>query len=198
MQRSTGTMVVAAAFVLAACGSTTLTDVWKAPDTARLQFKKVSVVAISNDITWRRTIEDELVRRIRDVQAVASYQFFADGEPRAWEAARERLKAAGFDGLVSFRLAGIDKQQTYVPPVYANRGVGGYWGYAWPAVYSPGYTVTDTLVQVETLVYELGDDKLVWASRSRSFNPANAKDLVNEVVDAVRDEMRKQGLIGSR
>jgi hypothetical protein len=58
--------------------------------------------------------------------------------------------------------------------------------------------VTDTLVQVETLVYELGDDKLVWASRSRSFNPANAKDLVNEVVDAVRDEMRKQGLIGSR
>jgi hypothetical protein len=138
MQRSTGTMVVAAAFVLAACGSTTLTDVWKAPDTARLQFKKVLVVAISTDITWRRTIEDELVRRIRDVQAVASYQFFADGEPREWEAARERLKAAGFDGLITFRLAGVDKQQTYVPPVYANRGVGGYWGYAWPAVYTPG------------------------------------------------------------
>ena len=194
MQRSTGTMAVAAVFVLAACGSTTLTDVWKAPDTARLQFKKVAVVAISQDITWRRTIEDELVRRITDVQAVASYRFFADGEPRDWEAARERLKAAGFDGLVTFRLAGVDKQQTYVPPF---RGAGGYWGYAWgPAVYSPGYTVTDTLVQVETLVYELGDDKLVWASRSRSFNPANAKDLVNEVVDAVRDEMKKEGLIG--
>jgi hypothetical protein len=196
MQRSTGMMVVAIALVLAACASTTLTDVWKAPDTARLQFKKVLVVAISADITWRRTIEDELVRRIRDVQAVASYQFFADGEPRDWEGARERLKAAGFDGLVTFRLAGVDKQQTYVPPVYASRGVGGYWGYAWPAVYTPGYTVTDTLVQVETLVYELGDDKLVWASRSRSFNPANAKDLVNEVVDAIRDEMKKQGLIG--
>ena len=196
MQRSTGMMVVAAAFVLAACGSTTLTDVWKAPDTARLQFKKVLVVAISKDITWRRTIEDELVRQIRDVQAVASYQFFADGEPRDWAGARERLKAAGFDGLVTFRLAGVDKQQTYVPPVYASRGIGGYWGYAWPAVATPGYTVTDTLVQVETLVYELGDDKLVWASRSRSFNPANSKDLVNEVVDAVRDEMKKQGLIG--
>ena len=196
MQRSTATMVVAAAFVLAACGSTTLTDVWKAPDTARLQFKKVLVVAISKDITWRRTIEDELVRRIRDAQAEASYQFFADGEPKDWETARERLKAAGFDGLVTFRLAGIDKQQTYVPPVYASRGIGGYWGYAWPAVATPGYTVTDTLVQVETLVYELGDDKLVWASRSRSFNPANSKDLVNEVVDAVRDEMKKQGLIG--
>jgi len=191
MQHSTGTMVVAAAFVLAACGSTTLTDVWKAPDTARLQFKKVLVVAISKDITWRRTIEDELVRRIRDVQAAASYQFFADGEPRDWEAARERLKAAGFDGLVTLRLAGVDKQQTYVPPVYAQ-GVGGYWGH------SPGFTVTDTLVQVETLVYELGDDKLVWASRSRSFNPANAKDLVNEVVNAVRDEMKRQGLIGER
>jgi hypothetical protein len=196
MQRSTRTMVVAAAFVLAACGSTTLTDVWKAPDTARLQFEKVLVVAISKDITWRRTIEDELVRRIRNVQAVASYQFFADDEPRNWDGARERLKAAGFDGLVTFRLAGVDKQQTYVPPIYANRGVGGYWGYAWPAVSTPGYTVTDTLVQVETLVYELGDDKLVWASRSRSFNPTNAKDLVNEVVDAVRHEMKKQGLIG--
>ena len=144
MQRSSRTMVVAAAFILAACGSTTLTDVWRAPDTARLQFKKVLVVAISKDITWRRTIEDELVRRTRDVQAVASYQFFADDEPRDWATARERLKAAGFDGLVTFRLAGVDKQQTHVPPVYASRGVGGVLGVRragclQPGIYRDGY-----------------------------------------------------------
>jgi hypothetical protein len=196
MRRSTGLMAITAACILTACGSTTLTGVWKAPDTGRLGFKKVLVTAISDDITLRRTIEDELARQIQGAQAEASYRFFGDSEPRDWEAASSRLKAAGFDGLVTFRLIGVEHQQTYVPPVYAARGAGGYWGHAWPAVYSPGYLRTDRLVQVETFVYELAGDKLVWASRSRTINPANAKDLVSEVVDAVRQEMKKQGLIG--
>ena len=38
-------------------------------------------------------------------------------------------------------------------------------------MYSPSYLRTDTIVNVETLVYDLKADKLVWAGKSESKNP---------------------------
>ena len=72
-------------------------------------------------------------------------------------------------------------------------GFGPYWGYGWGTAYSPGYLTTDTIVSVETLVYSLTDDKLLWASSSRTTNPGNLDQLIREVADATAKEMAKQG-----
>jgi hypothetical protein len=74
-------------------------------------------------------------------------------------------------------------------------GFGPYWGYGWNSVYSPGYLSTDTIISVETLVYSLTDDKLLWASTSRTTNPGNLDQLIREVADATANEMAKQGLL---
>ena len=47
---------------------------------------------------------------------------------------------------------------------------GGFYGYGWGAAYSPGYLRTDTIVHVETLVYDLNQNKLVWAGQSKTRN----------------------------
>jgi len=98
------------------------------------------------------------------------------------------------------RVVGKDQKITYTPgyattlPVYYN-GFGPYWSYGWQTVYEPGYLQNDTVVSVETLVYSLEKDKLLWASESRTTNPASLGTLVNEVADAVAKEMSKQGLL---
>ena len=60
---------------------------------------------------------------------------------------------------------------------------------------SPGYLRTDTIVNVETLVYDLKADKLVWAGKSESTNPDRVDTLIKELVAAAAAEMKKQGLI---
>jgi hypothetical protein len=45
---------------------------------------------------------------------------------------------------------------------------------------------------VETLVYSLNRDELLWSSMSRTINPRHIDDLVNEVAHATAKEMVKQ------
>jgi hypothetical protein len=61
--------------------------------------------------------------------------------------------------------------------------------------YSPPSVRTDTEVSIETLIYSLNSDKLLWAATSRTTNPENLASLVDEVADAVANEVVKQGLI---
>jgi hypothetical protein len=50
-------------------------------------------------------------------------------------------------------------------------------------------------VSIETLIYSLNNDKLLWAGTSRTSNPAGLSSLVDEVADAVAREVVKEGLI---
>jgi hypothetical protein len=72
---------------------------------------------------------------------------------------------------------------------------GPYYAYGgWPA-YDPGYVRVDTYVRVETNVYSLPDDRLVWASASRTENPGSVRSLVSDTAKAVAKSMRSQGLV---
>ena len=62
-------------------------------------------------------------------------------------------------------------------------------------VYSPGYLVQDKVVTMDTNVYSLAEGKLVWASRSATYNPMKIPQLVDEIATATTSEMKKQKLI---
>jgi hypothetical protein len=61
--------------------------------------------------------------------------------------------------------------------------------------YDPGYLRTDTLVYVETLVYDLRQDKLVWAAQTKTMNPSKVESFISELVAKAASEMRKEGVI---
>jgi hypothetical protein len=62
-------------------------------------------------------------------------------------------------------------------------------------VQRPGYVVTDRVVSVETTIYSLNDDKLLWAARTRTLNANSSTKFVDETVDAVVRALRGQRLI---
>ena len=53
-------------------------------------------------------------------------------------------------------------------------------------------------MRVETLVYDLEADKLVWAGLSESTNTSRAETLIKELVAGAAAEMKRQGLIRPR
>ena len=74
------------------------------------------------------------------------------------------------------RVVGRDKETSYVPPTFT-----GYRGGMWPMAYEPGYTVTDTHVSVETRVYSVGQDRLLWSGKSVTTNPTKVDAFVKEL-----------------
>jgi hypothetical protein len=164
---------------------------WRDPNATSVHFNRVLAVAPSHDPVLRRSAEDELVRRIGPDRAVQSYRFFTEAQLADRQALQQRAQQLGFDGMVVFRVANVQREATWVP--------GTYWGpyYAiggWP-MWDPGYVRTDTVVSVETDVYSVPDDRLVWASRSRTYDPRSMQHLVDDVTKAVGKQMRKQGLL---
>jgi len=193
----------AALLVLCACvGNTTFTSTWKSPDVSGLTpvGKTIVAVFVSRDESQRRGGEDAMVADLNRFGAhgIPAYTLVPSGTKPDAQAAQAAFKQAGASAVVVMRVVGKDQQITYTPggpsPAYYG-GFGPYWGYGWGAAYDPGYLRTDTVVSVETTVYSLERDKLLWASQSRTTNPDNLPALVSEVADATANEMVKQGLL---
>ncbi len=194
-----GTVVL----VLSACvPTTTFTSTWKTPDAQAVSpvGKTVAALFVTRDESKRRAAEDILAADLtaRGAHGIASYTLVPNAQRGDVEAVKAKLKQAGIQGVVVMREVGKDQQITYRPgyvvPVYYG-GFGPYWGYGWTAVYDPGYLQTDTYVSVETLIYSLRQDKLLWAGTSRTSNPSNLDKLIQEVADAAAKEMTRQGFL---
>jgi hypothetical protein len=198
-------LVAAAALAAAACTSTTFNSTWKAPGAGPLNFKgkKVAALVISKEEGVRYGAEDALAQEItrQGAVGVAAYGLIPKELTQDKEKAKEFLAKAGVAGVVAMRAVGKDQQISSSPatyyggPYYATFWGGGYYGWGWGGVYDPGYVRTDTIVYVETLVYSLEQDKLVWAGRSQTTNPSKVGDFIKELTVKAAGEMKKQGLI---
>lgn len=50
------------------------------------------------------------------------------------------------------------------------------------------------MVNVETFVYSVDEDRLLWAGLSESFNPTDVEKAVDGIAEAVSRELRREGL----
>lgn len=198
-------LVVLAAASALGCASTSFQSTWKAPGAGPLNFKgkKVAALVISKEEGVRYGAEDALAREItaRGAIGVPAYGAIPKELTQDKEKAKEFLAKAGVVGVVAMRVVGKDQEISsspatyYASPYYSTFWGGGYYGYGWTGVYDPGYVRTDTIVSVETLVYSLEQDKLVWAGRSETTNPSKVGPFIQELTAKAASEMKKQGLI---
>jgi len=195
-------LIGVAALCLSACGSTTFVSTWKAPDAQRVDpaGKTIAALVIASDPKRRRDAEVYLAHEltIRGANGVAAYTLIGLDHPTV-DYARTRFKEAGVEGVVVMRLISHDQRVIVDPGGFSGSAYttfGSYYSsYGMEVSYSTGSVQTDTEVTIETLLYSLRQDKLLWAGVSRTSNPEGLQSLVTEVADAVASEVAKQGLI---
>jgi len=175
------------------CASTEMTNTWVDPSVQGVPLSKVAVIALSKDPGLRRMAEDAAASQMAKAQAVPSYQVLGDTDLRNRQAVQAKLLAAGFNGVLVMRLAGVTEQSSPVAAPYGT--FGGYYDWATGMVYAPGYMQTDTIVHVISNLYSLPEDKLVWSGTSSTFNPASTRDVMDGVSKAVAKSMTKDRVI---
>ena len=170
---------------------------WVYPETGPLQFEKVMALVLVQDKFVRQSGDEEMVRQIKQADAIASYTVLSDRELANEAQLREVVAASGVDGVIVMRPVYDQQEVSYVPgsypaPYYSFYG---YYSWAYPVVYSPGYYRSDRLVGVETTIYDAETGKLVWSGVSQTSNPKDVKKLVAATAKAVRKVMKKYGFI---
>ena len=185
--------------LLAACAPTTeVLNSWADPSAGQVRFKKMLNVCACKDEAMRRTVEDQLSKRITG--STSSYTILSQDDLQDRESAKAKVKAGGYDGAVVMVLVSVDRTQTYVPgSAYAvpapYTSMYGGWGYGWSTYYDPGYVDTDQLVDFNTNVYRVQDEKLIWASRTQTTDPTSVGSMVDEIISANISEMKKQKVL---
>jgi len=167
-----GGAVIALAAMTSCAPATQLTQSWAEPTAAGKTYQKIVVVGATERAPTRHRFEDAFVTalKMRGVTAIPSYSVAGDGRLDK-EAAAAKLQEVGADAVIVTRLVDQESYQEYYPPTYSTVAApsayyGGWYGYyslGYTYETSPGYTVQNKVFRVETNLYDVKNDKLLWS-----------------------------------
>jgi hypothetical protein len=202
MKKSTLFVCLIATIMTVACSSTKITSSWREPDKTLTisQLNKVLVVALFNNETNRHKAEDQMAGYLNG-KGVVSYNYFSDKFNRTNEdAIRESIAAAGFDGVVTMRLIDVEKEKIYLPsnqPLYPaySRNFPAYYYRNYGYSQQPEYYRTTRIYTVETNVYSIKENKIIWTALTKTTDPEGVNKLTGEIAKVVYKHMVKEGFL---
>jgi hypothetical protein len=182
---------------LVGCSSTSFVSTWRAPDATVIDTRgaRVAAVVMMQGEASRRAAEDRLAAEIsaRGAQGIASYRLLPTQPVMDEAQARQVLEREQIKGVVVLRPVNVQQKLVAEDPMYGGYW-GGYYGYGWGHSYGTELR-TDTIVSIETLIYSLEQNKLIWGGQSKTTNPQNVDQLVSEIAAAAADELKREGLV---
>jgi hypothetical protein len=204
-------LVIVAALLLPACDETEFESTWQDPKAfyADLPRERTAAFLLSKNLAVRRSFEEHLARDLsmNRIRAVPGYRLLPDADVTNKDEILAGLQRKNVDNAVFMQIVAREKEVTWVPgtvwypgPFYdpflwyggVFRGPGGFHG---GFFYDPGFYRVNTIVSVETLLYSLPDGRLLWAGLSKTINPDEVDDFVEDLVDETVKEMNKTGIL---
>lgn len=159
----------------------------------------MAAVVISSDDSLRVSGEEALAREItaRGPEGVAAYRIIPREELEDPAKARVWFERTGVSGVVTMRVVGVEKETSYSSVAWTTsyyQSFSNYYMTSWRTV-TPLGRREDTVVAVETMLYDVGEGKLLWASVSNSTNPKQIATFMEGLVAVVVEELQNRGLV---
>ncbi len=187
-------LIILASF-FTSCNSTKIVSAYTDPDidSNREKFEKVLIAVVTTNEQARRSAEDKLAAR--DERFVASHTLLTNKQlTQSLPQSKGLVEQEGFDGVVTMKLLTTNTSSTPVAGYYN----GSYWGYHtnfWTGYYQPGYYREDVSYFVETNIFSLKEDKVLWSGITSTTNISQADRVISQVADAVYSQLSKDKFI---
>jgi hypothetical protein len=170
--------------LFAGCTSSRLIDTWKDEAYRPAPSKNVLVIAINSNKAKRRLWEKTFVDAFKDnnINAVPSYKYYPNDSPE--EKDIPDLFKNNFDRIVVIQMLSQEEKRYHVPATmyYQPWGFRRWYGMWHSALYVPGYVEKERVTQIETTVWEPGEDgKMIWSGTTESVNPDSPQQFSKDV-----------------
>jgi hypothetical protein len=186
-----------------ACGTTKVESVWK--DKAQTgKLDKVFVLAVLKEPANRDAVEYGIANILNGdtLRAIPTLDFFPNLDQIDKAKAREMIKEYGVDGALVIRLVDRRVEKVFVPgtsyydALYGNRYAGGwynYYAYGYDAFWHPGYTTENYISTVETAIYDIATDKIIWSTVTET-RENSVQGAINSYLKAIDKSLMASGL----
>jgi hypothetical protein len=192
--------------------STKITGTWKNPETAQANtaYRNVFIAAITDNLSAKQTVENDLEGQLRKqgIGTTKSGNMFSPNFTKVQlndkEAIVQKVRDNGNDAILTVTLIAEKNQLRYVPgdmayAPYPRHGwygnFSGYYNYWAPQTYTPGYYTDDDVYFIETNLYDVQSEKLVWSAQSQTYNPSTLEKFSRTFAKVTADKMRSEGII---
>ena len=186
-------------FLIISCAGTELTQ--KQVDDA-YKGKPVSdifVIAITGNEHNRRSFEKKFVAHLKSVGVDAISSEEAIPMPPNLELKKETiLKAVNQyenDAVIITHLIGREEKEVHTRGGSAHRG---FYGFYHSRYRYPSYSSTSTTVRLETNLYVVKTEKLIWSGKTKTWSKDSSNQIINDVIKTVINDLQKNKLIAPK
>lgn len=193
--------------LLISCASTKITS-FKDPDYTKADFKRILIVANTNDLEDRQKLENRMVEAFNDagIYAIESYKLFPPTRELSDEEKVELIIRENIDSFISIDVGESGVTETYVPQtgsttktegeasVYGNKVK---YKEKSKTTYQGGYTMSKPWADFETILYDVSNGRMVWIATAHTHGNAyaNRNTVIGSYCDSTIDELFEEKLI---
>jgi hypothetical protein len=187
--------------------STTLVQRWSDPAFTGAPGKSMAIIAITDTERRIRIWESAFSTALNaaHVTPILGSNLVPPGVAADEATLMNAIRDSKADMVALTRLVSIDKEETYVPgstsyyaPASAAYGFYPYYYSSVDVVSTPGYYQTDKIYTLETNVYDVGTEKLIWSGVTETLNPETGQDGATDVAQTIVDDMRASKIIAKK
>jgi hypothetical protein len=202
-------LLISTVFFLFSCAANTkISQSWVEPDNKK-SYNDLLIIGIGESQQNRRAYESYFVEELRanNTEAEASYKLIKSSEKIERDTVQKAIEGLEIDGVIITHMVAVDEETVYRP----GAGYGGYGGYAGYGGYgrgmygyyphvnsyvtSPGYYTTHETYTLETTLYDIETEELVWTARSRTFSPESVDEVIVDLTRLLIKDLKEKNLI---
>lgn len=193
--------------ILVGCASTRMTS-FKDPDYQKAEFKRILVVANTNDLEDRQKLESKMVEEFSSigVYSLESFRLFPPTRELTDEDKVELLLKNDIDAFISISVGESGVSEVYVPQtssttktkgnvnVYGNTAT---YKEKSTTTYQGGYTLNKPWAEFETQLYDVSNGQMAWIATSFTGGNAyaNRNTVINSYCGKTVDQLLEDKLI---
>lgn len=203
-----------AAIVLAGCApGTQITGSWKNPDArTAANINTILVTALTGRTTARQAVENDIAAALeeRGYKTIKSIDVmpptFTGNRTPDREELLSRISDSGADAILTVALIDKETETRYVPgsagytpfPRFGYYGTfSGYYNTWYPTLYDPGYYEKEKVYFIETNLYDVETEALLWSAQSETYDPSSLPNFAKEFSEVVVSRLERDELLNN-
>ena len=161
----------------------------------------ILVIAITGNEDSRRSFERQFVAQLKSagVEAISSED--AIPIPADLELKKEMILNAvnqlKNDAVIITHLIDKEEKEAFTRGGQAHGGYYGFYhsGYTYSYARDPGYSSTSKTVRLETNLYDVKTEKLIWSGQSKTLSKDSKDQAINDVIKVLINDLQNNKLI---
>jgi len=196
-------LILCGVLLISSCANTKISQSWVEPSHNKV-YNDILIIGIAESEQNRRAYESHFVEELKaiGIEGEASYKLIKSNAIER-EIVTKAIAGMDIDAVIVTHVVAVDEETVYRPsmdymPMYGGGYYGGLYSY-YPRVntyvHRPGYYTTHETYTLETNLYDVESEELVWSARSRTFAPESVSEVIIDLTKLLISDLSEKNLI---